>query len=53
MIEVLKTPYVRTAVLKGMPERIVLFKHALYNALLPTVTVIGIHVGWMIGGWLW
>lgn len=50
MIEVLKTPYVRTARLKGMPRRTVLFKHALRNALLPTVTVIAFNVGWMLGG---
>ena len=50
MIEVLKTPYVRTARLKGMPRRVVLFKHALRNALLPTVTVIAFNIGWMLGG---
>jgi peptide/nickel transport system permease protein len=50
MIEVLKTPYVRTARLKGMPLRTVLFKHALRNALLPTVTVIAFNIGWMLGG---
>lgn len=50
MIEVLKTPYVRTARLKGMPRRTVLFKHALRNALLPTVTVIAFNIGWMLGG---
>jgi len=50
MIEVLKTPYVRTAVLKGMPRRAVLFKHALRNGLLPTVTVIAFNFGWMLGG---
>jgi peptide/nickel transport system permease protein len=50
MIEVLKTPYVRTAVLKGVPRRVVLFKHALRNALLPTVTVLAFNFGWMLGG---
>jgi peptide/nickel transport system permease protein len=50
MIEVLKTPYVRTARLKGMPRRVVLFKHALRNAMLPTVTVIAFNIGWMLGG---
>ncbi|MEQ9328944.1 MAG: ABC transporter permease, partial [Rhodospirillales bacterium] len=43
-------PYVRTAVLKGLPRRIVVLKHALRNALLPTVTVLGINVGYLIGG---
>ena len=50
MIEVLKTPYVRTARLKGLPRHLVLFKHALRNAMLPTVTVIAFNIGWMLGG---
>lgn len=50
MIEVLKTPYVRTAILKGMSQRTVLFKHALRNGLLPTVTVIAFNFGWLLGG---
>ncbi len=50
MIEALKTSYVRTAVLKGVPRRVVLFKHALRNALLPTVTVLAFNFGWMLGG---
>lgn len=50
MIEVLKSPYVRTARLKGMRRNVVLFKHALRNAMLPTVTVIAFNIGWMLGG---
>ena len=50
MIEVLKTPYVRTARLKGLPKQLVLYKHALRNAMLPTVTVIAFNIGWMLGG---
>jgi peptide/nickel transport system permease protein len=50
MIEILKTPYVRTARLKGLPRHLVLFKHALRNAMLPTVTVIAFNIGWMLGG---
>jgi peptide/nickel transport system permease protein len=50
MVEVLETPYVRTARLKGLPEWQVVFKHALRNALLPTITVIGMNLGWMLGG---
>ena len=50
MIEVLKTPYVRTARLKGLPKRLVVYKHALRNAMLPTVTVIAFNIGWMLGG---
>ena len=43
-------PYIRTAVLKGLPKRRVVFGHVLRNALVPTVTVIGSQVGWLIGG---
>ncbi len=50
MIEALSAPYVRTAVLKGLPKRTIVLKHALRNALLPTVTVLGINVGYLIGG---
>jgi peptide/nickel transport system permease protein len=50
MIDALASPYVRTAVLKGLPTRTVVLKHALRNALLPTVTVLGINVGYLIGG---
>jgi peptide/nickel transport system permease protein len=50
VLEELKKPYVRTAVLKGLPYRQVIFKHVLRNALLPTITVIAISFGWLIGG---
>ncbi len=50
VVEELKQPYVRTAVLKGMPRRTVVFKHVLRNALLPTITVIAISFGWLISG---
>jgi peptide/nickel transport system permease protein len=50
MIDELKKPYVRTAILKGLPQRQVIFKHVLRNALLPTITVIAISFGWLIGG---
>lgn len=50
VIEELKRPYVRTATLKGMPERTVTIKHVLRNALMPTITVIAISVGWLISG---
>ncbi|MHB1162331.1 MAG: ABC transporter permease [Chloroflexota bacterium] len=49
-IEVLKTDYTRTAFLKGLPRREVLVKHVLRNALLPTVTIVAISIGWLIGG---
>lgn len=50
VLEELKRPYVRTAALKGLPRPMVIFKHVLRNALLPTITVIAISVGWLISG---
>ena len=50
VVEELKKPYVRTATLKGIPQRAVTFKHLLRNALLPTITVIAISFGWLISG---
>ena len=50
VVEELKQPYVRTATLKGLPRRVVIFKHVLRNALLPTITVIAISFGWLISG---
>jgi len=50
MVEALQSEYVRTARLKGMAERDVLFKHALRNGLLPTITVLGFNLGWILGG---
>ena len=50
VIEELHRPYVRTATLKGLPQRTVIFKHVLRNALLPTITVIAISFGWLISG---
>ncbi len=49
-IDVLKTDYVRAAELKGLPPMQVLFKHVLRNALLPTVTVVAMGIGYLIGG---
>jgi peptide/nickel transport system permease protein len=48
--KVMKSAYVRTAVLKGLPFRIVIFRHVLRNALLAPITVITTNLGWMIGG---
>jgi peptide/nickel transport system permease protein len=50
VIEELKKPYVRTALLKGLPRTTVIRRHVLRNALLPTITVIAISFGWMISG---
>ncbi len=50
MITVMNSDYVRAAVLKGMPRKYVIFRHALKNALLPTITIIGMNMGWLFGG---
>lgn len=50
MLEVLKADYIRTARSKGLNEKAVIFKHALRNALLPVVTVLGIRLGALLGG---
>jgi peptide/nickel transport system permease protein len=50
MLEVLQQDYVRTARAKGMRERRVIWVHALKNAILPVVTVLGMNVGHLLGG---
>jgi peptide/nickel transport system permease protein len=50
MVDVMHAPYVRTAILKGLPYRTVVVKHALRNALMAPITVIMLHVNWLIGG---
>jgi peptide/nickel transport system permease protein len=50
MLEVIRSEYVTTARAKGLAERPVVLKHALKNALIPTITVMGLQVGFLIGG---
>lgn len=50
MLEVLNQDFVRTARAKGLTERIVVIRHALGNALLPTLTVLGLQIGLVLGG---
>lgn len=50
MLEVLNADYVRTARAKGLRERLVILRHGLKNALIPTVTVLGLQVGGLLGG---
>jgi len=50
MLEVIRQDYIVTARAKGLPERIVIFRHALRNALLPVVTMLGLSVPGLIGG---
>ncbi|MBN3755418.1 ABC transporter permease [Paraburkholderia sp. Tr-20389] len=49
-VEALDADYTRTAILKGLPPHIVIFRHVLRNALLPTITVAATQLGYMIGG---
>jgi peptide/nickel transport system permease protein len=50
MLEVLRQDYIRTAKAKGLSQFIVIFKHALRNALIPVVTTIGLQFGVLLGG---
>jgi len=50
MAEVMRSDYIRTAVLKGIPRRKVIWRHALRNALIAPFTAIMLHVNWLIGG---
>lgn len=50
MLSELDADYTRTAVLKGLPRAVVIRRHVLRNALLPTITVIGAQLGWLVGG---
>jgi peptide/nickel transport system permease protein len=50
MLEVLDQDYIRTARAKGLPERIVIYKHALRNSLIPIVTILGLSLPGLFGG---
>lgn len=50
MLETTRQDYIRTARAKGAKERVIIWKHALKNALLPVITVIGINFGYLLGG---
>ena len=50
MLEVLSEHYVRTARSKGLKEKVVIIRHALRNALIPVITVVGIQFGYLLGG---
>ncbi len=50
MLEVLSLDYIRTARAKGLKEQVIIYKHALKNALIPLVTVAGMQFGFLIGG---
>ncbi|VWC76496.1 peptide ABC transporter permease [Burkholderia lata] len=50
LVDVLHSDYIRAARLKGLSHRTVLFKHGLRNALLPTITIVALDVGYLLGG---
>jgi peptide/nickel transport system permease protein len=50
MLEVLKKDYIRTAYAKGLKRKMVIFKHALKNAMVPIITVVGLQFGVLLGG---
>lgn len=50
MLDVLQEDYIRTAKAKGLVERVVLYRHALKNAFLPVITIIGIQIGSLLAG---
>jgi peptide/nickel transport system permease protein len=50
MLEVLRQDYIRTAWAKGLPERLVVLRHAMRNALVPVITLVGLQAPLLIGG---
>jgi ABC-type dipeptide/oligopeptide/nickel transport system permease component len=50
MLEVIRQDYITQLKSRGLPKREVIFKHALKNALLPVITVLGLDIGWFVGG---
>jgi peptide/nickel transport system permease protein len=50
MVEVMRKEYITTARAKGLKERLVIVRHALKNALIPILTMVGLEVGWLLGG---
>jgi len=50
MLEVIRQDYIRTAWSKGLAERIIIIKHALKNSLIPVITILGLQLGFIIGG---
>ena len=50
MAQALREPYIRTARAKGLPEKTVIYRHALKNALLPVITILGLSVPGLLGG---
>jgi peptide/nickel transport system permease protein len=49
-VDALQSNYTRTAILKGLPRRYVVWRHVVRNAMLPTITVVSVQVGYLVGG---
>jgi peptide/nickel transport system permease protein len=52
LLNVLESDYITTARAKGLPERRVLVRHAMRNAVISTVTILGVNIGYLVGGTL-
>ncbi|MGG1658227.1 nickel ABC transporter permease [Brevibacillus sp. NRS-1366] len=50
MLDVVRQDYIRTAKAKGLKETVIIYKHALKNALIPIITVVGLQFGFLLGG---
>ncbi|MDI6894807.1 MAG: ABC transporter permease [Bacillota bacterium] len=50
MLEVIRQDFVRTARSKGLAERVVIYKHSLRNAVIPIISLLGLRLGWTVGG---
>lgn len=50
LLEVLRQDYIRVARAKGLRERRVILRHALRNALIPVISILGLRIGWLVGG---
>ena len=50
MLEVIRQDYIRTALAKGQKKSVIIFYHALKNALIPIITVVGLEIGYLLGG---
>jgi len=50
MLEVIRQDYIRTAKAKGQRQSVIIFRHALKNALIPVITIVGLEIGYLLGG---
>lgn len=50
LIEIMSAPHVEFARTKGLPERVLIRRHVLRNGLMATITILGVNIGWLIGG---